>query len=79
MTLTEYTLLTFSSLFVIVDPIAVVSAFLAMTPSDPPAAQLCMARLACAVAAGGLTPGFGCQCRAGDMRVPNPPDAPSAL
>jgi multiple antibiotic resistance protein len=51
MTLTEYTLLTFSSLFVIVDPIAVVPAFLAMTPSDSPAAQLRMARLACAVAA----------------------------
>ena len=51
MTLTEYTLLTFSSLFVIVDPIAVVPAFLAMTPSDPPVAQLRMARLACAVAA----------------------------
>lgn len=54
MTLTEYTLLTFSSLFVIVDPIAVVPAFLAMTPNDPPAAQLRMARLACAVAAGVL-------------------------
>jgi multiple antibiotic resistance protein len=54
MTLTEYTLLTFSSLFVIVDPIAVVPAFLAMTPSDPPTAQLRMARLACAVAAGVL-------------------------
>jgi multiple antibiotic resistance protein len=54
MTLTEYTLLTFSSLFVVVDPIAVVPAFLAMTPEDPPAAQLRMARLACAVAAGVL-------------------------
>jgi len=54
MTLTEYSLLTFSSLFVIVDPIAVVPAFLAMTPNDPPAAKLRMARLACAVAAGML-------------------------
>jgi multiple antibiotic resistance protein len=54
MTITEYTLLTVSSLFVIVDPIAVVPAFLAMTHHDPPAAQLRMARLACAVAAGVL-------------------------
>jgi len=54
MSLLEYRLLTFSSLFVIVDPIAVVPAFLAMTPNDPPAAQLRMARLACAVAAGVL-------------------------
>jgi multiple antibiotic resistance protein len=54
MTLTEYTLLTFSSLFVIVDPIAVVPAFLAMTPNDAPAARLRTARLACAVAAGVL-------------------------
>jgi multiple antibiotic resistance protein len=54
MTLPEYTFLAFSSLFVIVDPIAVVPAFLAMTPGDPPAAQLRMARLACAVAAGVL-------------------------
>ena len=54
MSLTEYTLLTFSSLFVIVDPIAVVPAFLAMTPNDSPRARLRMARLACAVAAGVL-------------------------
>ena len=52
MTLTEYSLLAFSSLFVIVDPIAVVPAFIAMTANDPAVAQLRMARLACAVAAG---------------------------
>jgi len=54
MGLIEYILLAFSSLFVIVDPIAVVPAFIAMTPNDPPAAQLRMARLACLVAAGVL-------------------------
>lgn len=54
MSLTEYTLLAFSSLFVIVDPIAVVPAFVAMTQSDAPPAQLRMARMACAVAAGVL-------------------------
>jgi multiple antibiotic resistance protein len=54
MSLTEYTLLAFSSLFVIVDPLAVVPAFVAMTPNDAPAAQLRMARMACAVAAGVL-------------------------
>ena len=51
---TEYILLAFSSLFVVVDPIAVVPAFIAMTPNDPPRAQLRMARLACLVAAGVL-------------------------
>jgi len=54
MGLTEYILLAFSSLFVVVDPIAVVPAFIAMTPNDPPTAQLRMARLACLVAAGVL-------------------------
>ena len=52
MTLAEYSLLAVSSLFVIVDPIAVVPAFIAMTANDTAAAQLRMARLACAVAAG---------------------------
>jgi multiple antibiotic resistance protein len=51
MTLLEYSLLAFSSLFVMVDPIAAVPAFIAMTPEDPPATQLRMARLACVVAA----------------------------
>jgi multiple antibiotic resistance protein len=54
MSLTEYILLAFSSLFVIVDPIAVVPTFIAMTSNDPPAAQLRMAWLACIVAAGVL-------------------------
>ena len=42
----EYFLLAFSSLFVIVDPIAAVPAFLAMTPTDSVPARLRMARLA---------------------------------
>ncbi len=54
MTLVEYTLLALSSLFVIVDPIATVPAFLAMTPTDTPAQRLHMARLACWVMAGVL-------------------------
>jgi multiple antibiotic resistance protein len=55
MNLGEYTVLALSSLFVILDPIAVVPAFIAMTPNDPPATKLRMARLACFVAAGVLT------------------------
>jgi multiple antibiotic resistance protein len=54
MTLLEYSLLAFSSLFVIVDPIAAVPAFLAMTPRDTMAARLRMARLAALVAVGVL-------------------------
>jgi multiple antibiotic resistance protein len=54
MTLLEYTFLAASSLFVIVDPIAVVPGFLAMTPTDTPAQREGMARLACAVMAGVL-------------------------
>ena len=50
----EYILLAFGSLFVIVDPIATVPAFLAMTPNDTPAQRIKMAGLACAVAAGML-------------------------
>lgn len=50
MQLHEYILLAFSSLFVIVDPIAAVPAFLAMTPRDTPAARVRMAGLACVVA-----------------------------
>jgi multiple antibiotic resistance protein len=52
--LTAYILLTASSLFVIVDPLATVPAFLAMTPNDTPEARIRMARLACWVAAGVL-------------------------
>lgn len=54
MTLTEYTLLSLSSMFVIVDPIAVVPSFLAMTPNDSSESRLRMARLACTVSAGVL-------------------------
>jgi multiple antibiotic resistance protein len=54
MRLTEFTLLAFSSLFAVLDPIAVVPAFIAMTATDTPAAKLRMARLACSVAAGVL-------------------------
>ncbi|HEY9154530.1 MAG TPA: MarC family protein [Opitutaceae bacterium] len=54
MNLLEYAGLAFSSLFVIVDPLAVVPAFIAMTPNDPQPQRLRMARLACFVAAGVL-------------------------
>src|SRR6266478_8686643 len=54
MTLTEYILLAGSSLFVIVDPLATVPAFLAMTPTDTPEQRIRMARLACCVMAGVL-------------------------
>lgn len=54
MTLLEYVLLATSSLFVIMDPIAMVPVFLAMTPTDTSAQRLKMARLACIVAAGVL-------------------------
>lgn len=55
MTFTEYAVLAFSSLFVIVDPIATVPAFLAMTARDSISQRLRMARTACLVAAGILT------------------------
>jgi multiple antibiotic resistance protein len=54
MTLPEYMFLAASSLFVIIDPIATVPAFLAMTPQDTPAQRINMARLASFVAAGVL-------------------------
>ncbi len=47
----EYILLATSSLFIIVDPIATVPAFLAMTPHDTPERRIKTARLACWVAA----------------------------
>lgn len=50
----EYALLAISSLFVIVDPLATVPAFLAMTPNDTPESRIKMARLACCVLAGVL-------------------------
>jgi len=49
--LVQFTLLAAGSLFVIVDPVATVPAFLAMTPSDTPAQRVKMARLACVVSA----------------------------
>lgn len=49
--LVQFTLLAAGSLFVIVDPVAAVPAFLAMTPSDTPAQRVKMARLACLVSA----------------------------
>jgi multiple antibiotic resistance protein len=54
MNLTGYLLLALSSLFVIVNPIAAVPAFIAMTPRDNVQSRLRMARLACMVAAGVL-------------------------
>ena len=54
MTLMEYSLLAASSLFAIVDPIAVVPSFLAMTAKDMPSDRIRMARLACIVTAGVL-------------------------
>jgi multiple antibiotic resistance protein len=54
MRLPEYILLAASSLFVIVDPLAVVPTFLAMTPSDTPESRIRMAGLACCVMAGVL-------------------------
>ena len=50
----HYALLAFGSLFVIVDPIATVPAFLAMTPRDTPEQRIRMARLAAFVMAGVL-------------------------
>jgi multiple antibiotic resistance protein len=54
MKMIEYSVLAISSLFVIVDPIAVVPAFLAMTPHDTPTQRERMARLACGVMTGVL-------------------------
>jgi multiple antibiotic resistance protein len=52
MNLAEFIVLAFSSIFVIVDPIATVPAFLAMTPTDTREQRLRMARLASLVTAG---------------------------
>ena len=54
MSLFEFSLLAASSLFVIVDPIATVPAFLAMTPNDSQEQRIQTARLACWVMAGVL-------------------------
>ena len=53
-TLAEYASLTVTSIFVITDPIAVMPAFIAMTPDNTPPERLHMARLACWVSAGVL-------------------------
>ena len=50
MELLKYMLISSASLFVIIDPIATVPAFLAMTPKDTPEARMRMARLACIIA-----------------------------
>ena len=52
MNLSEYCLLAASSLFVIIDPLATVPAFIAMTPDDTPQQRIGMARLACMVMCG---------------------------
>jgi multiple antibiotic resistance protein len=52
--LVEFALLALGSLFVIVDPIAAVPLFLAMTPQETPAQRIKTARLACAVMTGVL-------------------------
>ena len=54
MSLSEYILLALGSLFVIVDPLATVPAFLAMTPNDTPQDRSRTALLACCVTAGVL-------------------------
>lgn len=54
MSLTEYILLAASSLFVVVDPLAAVPAFIAMTPGDTPAERSRMAKIACLVMTGVL-------------------------
>ena len=56
MGLVEYVLLALTSLFVILDPIAVVPAFLGMTPYHSATDRVRMARLACSVAACVLVP-----------------------
>jgi multiple antibiotic resistance protein len=54
MSLIEYMLVAAASLFVIVDPLATVPAFLAMTPEDTPEERIKAARLACCITAGVL-------------------------
>ena len=54
MGLLEYILLAGGSLFVIIDPLATVPSFLAMTPDDTPQQRIQAARLACCVTAGVL-------------------------
>ncbi|MCE5267466.1 MAG: MarC family protein [Planctomycetaceae bacterium] len=58
MNLFAFALLAFSSLIVIIDPLALVPVFLAMTPNDTPAQRIRTAKLACTIAAFILI-GFG--------------------
>lgn len=58
MSLLEYTLLALSSMMVIVDPIAAVPTFLAITPNDTAEQRVRMARIACLTATFVLA-GFG--------------------
>jgi multiple antibiotic resistance protein len=51
MRLLDFVFLALSSLFVIVDPIATVPAFIAMTPKETPEQRIAMAQLACTVMA----------------------------
>lgn len=55
MSLTEYSMLALSSMFVIVDPIAAVPTFLAITPTDSASSRVHTAAMACATAAIVLT------------------------
>jgi len=54
MNLLEYILFAFSSLFIIVDPLAAIPAFISMTPTDTAVERQRMAALACTVMAGVL-------------------------
>jgi len=54
MNLAEFILFATGSLFVIIDPLALVPLFLAMTPRNTPAQRIRTAAMACAVAAGVL-------------------------
>jgi multiple antibiotic resistance protein len=55
MSLIEYILFAFSSLFIIVDPLAAIPAFISMTPDDTPEDRQRTARLACIIMAVVLT------------------------
>ena len=80
MSLIEYSLLAASSLFVIVDPFAVIPAFIAMTPNDTPAERSRMAKIACLVVAGVLLPRATVPddhvCRSGESSVQRDADCP---
>lgn len=54
MSVREYIFLAFTTLFIIVDPLAAIPAFISMTPDDTPEDRKRMAGLACTVTAGVL-------------------------